>query len=122
MDDLYHVHEAVYRARIRWYNIGLQLGVPVDTLDSIGQEKGDGGDHLCNVLKWWLKRGGATWGALSDALKSPTVEEHQLAKTLDDIARVQGQLQTSTESTSRLSKMSDIPSIHLLPVHVLHNK
>ena len=89
MNDLRHVHEAVYPARTSWYNTALQLGVPVDTLDSIKRERGDDGDHLCNMLKIWLKRGGATWGALSDALRSPTVGEYQLAETLDVRARGQ---------------------------------
>lgn len=107
--DLRHVYDAVYTARTRWYSIGLHLDVPVDTLDSIKQESGDGGDHLCNVLKLWLKQGGATWGALSAALKSPTVGECQLAKMLEDRARGQTMpLQTeSQESTSTLSKMGD---------------
>ena len=113
MNDLRHAHEAVYPARTGWYNIGLQLQVPVDTLDSIEREKGDDGDHLRNVLKSWLKQGGATWGALSDALKSPTVGERQLAKKLGVQAkksedRAQGEMlqleSTPIESTSILSK------------------
>ena len=71
MNDLGRVYEAVYPARPKWYDIGLQLRVPVDTLDCIEGERGDDGDHLRNVLKKWLKEGGATWGALADALKSP---------------------------------------------------
>ena len=113
MNDLRHVHEAVHPARTSWYNIGLQLGVPVDTLDSIRHERGDDGDHLCTILKKWLKQGGATWGALSDALKSPTVGERRLAKKLDVRAkksdvRAQGEMlqlqSTPIESTSISSK------------------
>ena len=110
MDNLRHIHEAVYPARISWYNIGLQLDVPVHTLDSIDREKGDDGDHLRNMLKWWLKRSGATWGALSDALKSPTVGEYQLAKELD--IRAQGSMiqpqSKSIEGASILSKIGNI--------------
>ena len=110
MDDLRHVHEAVYPARTSWYIIGLLLGVPVNTLDYIEREKGDDWDHLRNLLKSWLKRGGATWGTLSDALKSPSVGEHQLAKKLDIL--VQGkriQLEPKPiESTSILSKIGGI--------------
>ena len=111
VNDLCHVHVAVHSARTSWYNIGLQLGVPVDTLDSIGQEKGDSGDYLRNMLKKWLKRGGATWKALSDALKSPTVGEHQLAKKLDARAmkldiRAQDEMAQLSESTSMESTPS----------------
>ena len=109
MNDLRHVHEAVHPARTSWYDIGLQLDVPVDTLDSIEQEKGNDGDHLRNLLKRWLKQGGATWGALADALKSSTVGECQLAKKLN--VRAQGQMiqlqPKSFESTSLLSKTGD---------------
>ena len=84
MHELRHIHEAVYPARISWYNLGLQLGVPVDTLDSIQRERGDNVDHpLLHVLKYWLERGGATWGALSDAFESPIVGESRLATELD---------------------------------------
>ena len=82
MKELCHVYEAVHPARTSWYNIGLQLGLPVDTLDSIGQEKGNSGDYLRNVLKTWLKDYKATWGALPDALKSRIVAEGQLAEKL----------------------------------------
>ena len=81
--DLRYVQEAVHPARTKWYDIGLQLDVPVGTLDCIEGEKGDGGDHLRNMLKWWLKQGAATWRALADALRSPTVGERQLAMKLD---------------------------------------
>ena len=108
VNDLRHVHEAVHPARTSWYDIGLQLQVPVDVLDSIEQENGNDRDRLRNMLKTWLKRGGATWGALSDALKSPTVGEHQLAKKLDIRARherVQPQSTSIEEGVSILSKM-----------------
>ena len=110
MDDLCHVHEEVYPARTSWFNIGLQLHVPVDELDSIKRESGDCGDHLRDMFKWWLKQGGATWGALTEALKSPTIGERKLAKKLDVRARGQAmQLQSkSIEGTSNLSKMSNI--------------
>ena len=107
VSDLFSVHEAVHLARSSWYNIGLQLGVPVDTLDSIERERGDDGDHLRNAMKWWLKRGTPTWGALSHALKSPTVGECQLAKKLEvRAARSQTlQLQSKVvECTPTLSK------------------
>ena len=105
VDDLRHVIGAVYPARTKWYNIGLQLDVPVDTLDSIERERGDDGDHLRNMLKWWLKQGAATWRALADALKNPIIGEHQLSKKLD--IRARGQMiklqPDSIESTSILS-------------------
>ena len=112
VNDMRHVHEAMYPARPKWYDIGLQLDVPVDTLDSIKGERGDDGDHLRDMLKRWLKRGGATWGALSDALKSPTIGEHQLAKKLYVRARGHDQVSQpqseSIEDASILSKTGDM--------------
>ena len=82
MKELCHVYEAVHPARTRWYDIGLQLGLPSDTLDSIEHEKGNSGESLRNMLKTWLKECKATWGALPDALKSRIVGEGRLAEKL----------------------------------------
>ena len=65
--------EAVYPARSKWRNIGVQLKVPPSTLESISHQYRDDRDSLCEILKVWLKTGTSTppsWKALVCALCS----------------------------------------------------
>ena len=75
------VREITFQARSKWYDIGLNLGLPVGTLDVIAQKNGDATDHHLDMLKHWLKGTGSepTGEALVEALKSPSVGEPQLA-------------------------------------------
>ena len=84
--DLANVRRLVYPARTKWYDIGLELELPVDTLDAIGRSRGDDGDHLRDILKYWLKRDAPTptSKALVDALKSSPVGESRLACDVED--------------------------------------
>ena len=85
ISDLGFVLDAVFTARTKWYNIGLSLKLPVDTLDAIGNEREDVGDHLREMLKHWLKGifPEPTKKALVEALKSPTVGHAQLATEVE---------------------------------------
>ena len=117
MNHLRDVYSAVYPASTKWYAIGLQLQVSVEALESIKQKQEHHGahDHLMSVLKFWLYQGGATWRALSDALKSTTVREYHLASVVDNrIRRLMIQLQP--ESTSILSKMGEYSYLMVLPI------
>ena len=66
----------------KWYLIGIQLNVSTDKLDSQQQNGTDCKALLCNVLLTWIKTGKATWEALTEALRSDTVEEMALAEQL----------------------------------------
>ena len=84
--DLATVRKVVHPARTKWYDIGLELELPVDTLDAIERSRGDDGDHLRDILKYWLKRDAPTptSKALVDALKSAPVGESRLACDVED--------------------------------------
>ena len=84
--DLATVHDLVYPALTKWYNIGLQLKLPAYALDAIERNRGDDGDHLRDTLKKWLKRDAPTptIKALVDALKSSPVGESRLASDVED--------------------------------------
>ena len=84
--DFATVRRLVYPARTKWYDIGLELELPVDTLDAIERSRGDDGDHLRDILKCWLKRDAPTptSKALVDALKSSPVGESRLACDVED--------------------------------------
>ena len=67
----------------KWYQIGIQLEVPLDQLNSLRHQSGS--DHranLCCILVTWLKSGKASWEALCDALQSGMVGEKALAEKL----------------------------------------
>ena len=86
LDDLGEVLEEVLASSTKWYKIGLRLKVPVDKLDGIRNRFSDPGDHLCEMLKEWLKGVAAhrpTWAALVEALRSQLVGEPKLADQLE---------------------------------------
>ena len=84
-DDLCDVLEAVWEARSKWYNIGLQLGITSGTLDSISKANNQNPDDcLTAMIKDWLRSGRPKplWAAVARALKSPMVGYAQLAEQL----------------------------------------
>ena len=86
LDDLVTVRKELHEARTKWYDIGLELKVPVGTLDSIEAQSDDAKKCLLDTLKHWLKTVDPkpTWQALVDALRSCVVEENQLANSLEE--------------------------------------
>ena len=85
IDDLGDVLESVWEARVKWYNIGLKLGISVGTLDSISKANNqDPDDCLTAMIKDWLKNGKPkpSWAAVAKALKSRMVGYAQLAEEL----------------------------------------
>ncbi len=83
--DLIVLLRAGYSARTKWYNVGLELGVQRDTLDSIRDQFDDPIDCLCEVLRLWLRgiSPRASWRGLVDALRSCIVGEEKLASELE---------------------------------------
>ena len=83
ISDLPQVFRAVFDARTKWYDIGLELKIDVGSLDAIEEDNPrDVQDCLRALLKKWLRRAQPnykpTWGALMEALESPLVDEGQL--------------------------------------------
>ena len=81
--DLGGVYKSVFRARARWYNIGLNLKIPSSDLEVYKELSAD--EALREVLKTWLRQTNPapTWSRLIEALRSPTVGEYQLAQELE---------------------------------------
>ena len=83
MKDLPEVMRAVFEARAKWCDIGLELKIDPGSLDAIQAENSRSvQDCLRSLLKIWLRRHQPepTWGALIEALKSPLVnEEHVIS-------------------------------------------
>ena len=85
VNDLLKVLDELYDVREKWYDIGLRLEVPIETLENIKATMADHGDHnscLREVLLFWLKSGNATWLPLCEALRHRTIGQASLADTL----------------------------------------
>ena len=85
INDLGVVLTELYPVRGKWYNIGLQLQVPVIDLQRIESEyKNDHSTCLRQMLIKLLEMGSATWEAMCEALQSPIVlgEDKALATNL----------------------------------------
>ena len=85
VDDLGIVLMELYPVRDKWYNIGLQLRVPVVDLQRIESEyKNDHSTCLRQMLIKWLELGRANWKSLCEALQCPIVlgEDGSLATNL----------------------------------------
>ena len=85
VNNLKVLFPALYPARTKWYDIGLLLDVPVDTLDTIKSEnKDDLGACLREMLHYALKSWDPklTWKRVVDALKNEVVGNMELADSL----------------------------------------
>ena len=86
VDHLGVVREELFKARAKWYDIGLALKVPVNTLDSIKLDVqfGNHSDKLRETLKIWLKTATEpSWQDVVGVLKSPVVGEPKLASDIE---------------------------------------
>ena len=86
IDDLPVVREALNKVRAKWYDVGMQLRVSVDTLDAIKKQcLNDPSDCLRETLMTWLKSypPSPTWNDAVDALRSSVISESKLAADLE---------------------------------------
>ena len=77
--------EAIFTASLKWYNLGLRLGLQVFVLDAIKIRcNNDPAECLREMLREWLKQGSPppTWEELVDALTSTAVGEGVLGQKL----------------------------------------
>ena len=83
--DLKKVCNAVWDARTKWYNNGIQLETDVSVLDAIKHDNDDVGLCLTAMLTGWLKQTTPlpTWQELVDTLKSPMVGCRHLAESIE---------------------------------------
>ena len=83
LEDLGPVLTELFGVKDKWFNIGIQLSVPVKDLQKIfSDHKNDHGTGLRMMLVKWLEMGQGSWKALCTALSSPIVEESSLGKKL----------------------------------------
>ena len=84
VDDLPVLVEKLNDTRVKWYEIGLQLGVSVGTLNAIKKDYNSTSDCLRETLTIWLKTSPSppTWNNIVDILRRSTVGEVRLAADL----------------------------------------
>ena len=75
---------AVFPARAKWYDIGVELEVSTAMLDAIQRDRGNAADCLREMLMKWLSSTSPppTWSSLVQALSSAPVEEKRLAEEI----------------------------------------
>ena len=93
-------------ACVKWYYLGLELGVLASTLDIIEQKKGSNNVEDCNteMLLTWLRMTDPppTWEKLIAALKQDTVGRPDVAGKVEvEYSRLQDELGSVVEACSR---------------------
>ena len=84
-DDYPEVLDALWAARVKWYNIGVRFRIKISNLDTIDMEAVDVEVKLRKMLSMWLKsRGDCTWKAVVEALSHHTVDMLKVAKEHSD--------------------------------------
>ena len=84
--DLSKVRNEILSAAAKWYDIGLELGMTADYLDTIRKTNDDPQDCLRKLLRRWLScvDPQPSWKALINALSSPAVNYQALASKIEE--------------------------------------
>ena len=83
--DLPLIQNKLWKARVKWYNIGLDLKLSPDDLDVIDKDKDDTDSKFRTMIFRWLRSGGScTWEDLYRTLSVCSVGYSQLADTLQE--------------------------------------
>ena len=79
------IYEELYEVRAKSKMLGLVLGLEKSTVDAIGAEYRDPADQLVQVIAEFLKQAepGTTWRVIVNALRSPLIGMHALAKKIE---------------------------------------
>ena len=81
--DLRTVQCALWDAKCKWYNLGLELGLDKSTLDAIKVNCQEVEDCFREVLSKWLNLVTPSWNALVKALRAPTVDFPHIASKIE---------------------------------------
>ena len=85
LSDLRRVQNTLWDARTQWYNLGLDLDISPDSLDSIELANAGNPERCFRAMltKWLREYHRPTWSALAEALKSPSVGLSHLAEEIN---------------------------------------
>ncbi len=85
IDDLQEVFSALKSAAIKWFNLGLALGIKYDNLESIKSDNNGVTDCLREMLAHWLRSSPSrTWTDICNGLRNGTVELIALADKIEE--------------------------------------
>ena len=83
IDNLNDVMVSAWEARVEWYNIGLDLLISPDDLDTINADHRDTNSRYREMLEVWLRtKLHPSWKKLAKALRSPIVGYEDLAENV----------------------------------------
>ena len=103
--------KAVYDARSKWHNIGLELKINPSDLDAYKvNHKDDPEECFKDVLSNWLKQVDPrpTWAALASALSSPTVGHGQLSEVVKRKQLTMPQMDASAGASASASVVNPV--------------
>ena len=86
LKDLKFLQNELCSVSHNWFFLGVQLDVPMETLQRIEMEHKQMDRLLLEMLTVWLKQTNPlpTWNILTEALESPSIGEKLLAQHLKD--------------------------------------
>ncbi len=84
--DFSTIYEALYPVRLKWYEIGLNLGIHYRELNVIKKENGDCSTCLRETLIIRFETETPTWNDFIKALENETVGHKEVAKKLKEHA------------------------------------
>ena len=106
-DDLQEVFEAVYTILPNYVVFGMKLNVPLNFIRVTEKQYANPCDCLLQILDYRLKQlPPLTWYEIVQALQSPTVQQHDLARTIES------QYITASESPALVSQHASAESSH----------
>ncbi len=83
--DLQEVFSNLMEVVNNWFNLGLALGIQVDTLEGIDSNKNSNQDCLREMLTHWLRSSPSrTWSDICIGLRSDTVKQNNLADKIEE--------------------------------------
>ena len=83
IEDLKEVMEELVEAKNMWFEIGIQLDVPINTLDSIKHDERETSKCYSKMLQEWLRNGKSrSWEALAEALGTATVNHSSMKQRI----------------------------------------
>ena len=118
--DLKSLHCVLHPVCDKWFSLGVQLQVPIDTLRCIRRENLPMTEQLLEMLTVWLKctNPPPTWNILTEALESPPVGERLLAQQLRDKYCPQTEGVTHGYPTQQPSPAVALPASNITPPQV----
>ena len=86
INHLIYILRATWEGRNEWRSIGIELGIPPDTLEAISRDHPQSiNDCFLEMISEWLRNSrGPTWEDLISVLKSPLVGLQILTAELEN--------------------------------------